>query len=96
MAFVWSVLKERAADLLAGTDESLCQELEQISGSTLGALQMSGDKGVWPLQLAEVDRWIGSKQGKAWALAGDAAHTVHPLAGQGWSIFQKQQKSFLV
>jgi len=81
VAFVWSVLKERAAGLLAGTDESLCHELEQISGSTLGALQMSGDKGVWPLQLAEVDRWIGSKGGKAWALAGDAAHTVHPLAG---------------
>jgi len=86
VAFVWSVLKERAADLLAGTDESLCQELEQISGSTLGTLQMSGDKGVWPLQLAEVDRWIGSKQGKAWALAGDAAHTVHPLAGQGLNL----------
>lgn len=86
VAFVWSVLKERAADLMAQSNDALCKELEAASGSVLGTLEMSGDRGMWPLQLAQVDRWIGSKDGKAWALAGDAAHTVHPLAGQGLNL----------
>jgi 2-polyprenyl-6-methoxyphenol hydroxylase-like FAD-dependent oxidoreductase len=41
---------------------------------------------VWPLQLARASRWVGSRAGKGWALAGDAAHTVHPLAGQGLNL----------
>ena len=86
VAFVWSVLKERAADLMAQSDGAVCKELEAASGSALGTLEMSGDRGMWPLQLAEVDRWIGNRQGKAWVLAGDAAHTVHPLAGQGLNL----------
>ncbi|MDP2369827.1 FAD-dependent monooxygenase [Rhodoferax sp.] len=86
VAFVWSVLKERAADLMAQSDGALCKDLEAASGSALGSLEMSGGRGAWPLQLARVDRWIGTKDGKAWALAGDAAHTVHPLAGQGLNL----------
>jgi 2-polyprenyl-6-methoxyphenol hydroxylase-like FAD-dependent oxidoreductase len=36
----------------------------------------------WPLQLARAERWVGP----GWALAGDAAHTIHPLAGQGLNL----------
>jgi 2-polyprenyl-6-methoxyphenol hydroxylase-like FAD-dependent oxidoreductase len=40
------------------------------------------ERASWPLQLALADRWSGP----GWALAGDAAHTVHPLAGQGLNL----------
>ena len=86
IAFVWSVLNERAADLMALPNAALCQELETFSGLALGHLELFGDRGSWPLQLTEVDRWVGAEKGKAWALAGDAAHTVHPLAGQGLNL----------
>ena len=86
VAFVWSVLQERSANLMAQSDEALCRELETFSALALGALEMTGERGMWPLQLAQVDRWIGGQPGKAWALAGDAAHSVHPLAGQGLNL----------
>ena len=43
---------------------------------------LQGERASWPLQLARADHWVGP----GWALAGDAAHTVHPLSGQGLNL----------
>jgi ubiquinone biosynthesis UbiH/UbiF/VisC/COQ6 family hydroxylase len=86
VALVWSVMEERAAPLLSMSPDEFTQALEVASHGALGRLTLNSERASWPLQLARADRWVGSMQGNSWALAGDAAHTVHPLSGQGLNL----------
>ena len=82
VAVVWSVDERRASELLALDDASFAARLEAASQHVLGKLTLQSERAAWPLQLAMADRWCGP----GWVLAGDAAHTVHPLAGQGLNL----------
>ena len=85
-ALVWSLSPERAQAMQAASEALFCRELGAISGESLGALTLISARSVWPLQSASAQQWCGTHAQGAWVLAGDAAHTVHPLAGQGLNL----------
>lgn len=94
VAVVWSVPQDQVASLMALPPEDLTQALQTASQQVLGTLTLCADRASWPLQLAKADRWCGStlaagaspRNEGSWVLAGDAAHNVHPLAGQGLNL----------
>ena len=82
LALVWSVSVERAAALEKLSAEEFSVALQTVCGAEAGRLQLDSAVSSWPLALSQAERWVGP----GWALAGDAAHAVHPLAGQGLNL----------
>ena len=86
-SLVWSLPPTRAQTVLALDAHAFAHALEDASQGVLGQLTLTSERAMWPLQLARAQHWTGQfADGSAWALAGDAAHNIHPLAGLGLNL----------
>ncbi len=79
---VWSVPDERAQELLALDDAAFEAALQDATQGQAGPLTLAAPRAAWPLVHGHADRVCGP----GWVLLGDAAHVVHPLAGQGLNL----------
>jgi 2-octaprenyl-6-methoxyphenol hydroxylase len=79
---VWTVLQEVAPALLATDDAALLTTLQERLGWRVGALQQLGKRSSYPLALTRTARSIAPRT----VLVGNAAQTLHPVAGQGFNL----------
>ena len=81
-SLVWSEQNAQAARLQALDDDAFTDEIIARIGGRLGDVRLIGRRWAYPLDLTLAERYVAPRL----ALAGDAAHGVHPIAGQGLNM----------
>ena len=81
-SIVWSTSEQQAQDLLSMGEDEFNGSLTKAFDGRLGEVQVIGKRAIFPLNMSHVKQYIKPRL----AVLGDAAHTLHPLAGQGANL----------
>ena len=81
-SIVWSETEEAAREIAALSDEEFLQVLRPRFGDHLGEIRLAGPRFSYPLNLTLAESYVAARV----ARVGDAAHGVHPIAGQGLNL----------
>lgn len=81
-SIVWSMTPELAQELVAVTDDVFNQKLTAAFAGKLGEVRVISPRHQFPLVMRHVQQYADEN----WVLLGDAAHTIHPLAGLGLNL----------
>jgi len=81
-AVVWTVRDEQVEEVMAMDDQAFSKAFQDRFGHRLGRFQRVGRRASYPLQLLRVRESVRPRT----AVIGNAAHTLHPIAGQGFNL----------
>ncbi|MCW9089248.1 MAG: UbiH/UbiF/VisC/COQ6 family ubiquinone biosynthesis hydroxylase, partial [Gammaproteobacteria bacterium] len=81
-SIVWSTTPEHAAELVKMEEGAFLDALQLAFGDRLGRMESTGPRGAFPLLLRHANRYCDERL----VLVGNAAHAIHPLAGQGLNL----------
>ena len=81
-ALVWTVRSDQSDDIMGLDDAQFLSRLQERFGYRLGRFVKVGQRHAYPLQLLQAREFIRPRM----ALIGNAVHTLHPVAGQGFNL----------
>lgn len=81
-SLVWTVTAEQHRALMAMDEKTFLQQLQQAFGYRMGRFIHCGERHSYPLKLIRVQQQIAHRV----VLAGNASHSIHPIAGQGFNL----------